>query len=48
MSLEMKSHDWPMEFEKISKSTGVATSLLHGLAKRLLGNVLSEEDMGGS
>jgi hypothetical protein len=48
MSLEMESHDWPREFDKISKSTDVAAGLLHGLAKRLLGNVLSEEDDEGT
>jgi hypothetical protein len=48
MSPEMESHDWLREFEKISKSTEVAASLLHGLAKRLLENVLSEEDVEGA
>jgi hypothetical protein len=42
---EMKSRNWPDQFEKISKSAGVAAGLLHRLAKRLVANTETEEEI---
>jgi hypothetical protein len=48
MSEEMRSDRWPEQFERISKSTGAAISLLHGLAKHLLGGVEPDDDIPDS
>jgi len=45
MSQEMKSKKWPDRFERISKSAGVATGLLHSLAKKLVANAETEDEI---
>ncbi|MDY6954051.1 MAG: hypothetical protein SWE60_21310 [Thermodesulfobacteriota bacterium] len=41
----MKSKTWPDRFESISKNAGAATGLLHSLAKMLIADTESEEEI---
>jgi len=45
MSQEMKSKKWPDQFERISKSAGAATGLLHSLAKKLVASAETEDEI---
>jgi len=45
MSQEMEWKKWPDRFERISKSAGAATGLLHSLAKKLVANAETEDEI---
>ncbi|MDY6839380.1 MAG: hypothetical protein SWH78_15550 [Thermodesulfobacteriota bacterium] len=45
MSQEMKSKTWPDRFESIAKNADSATGLLHSLAKVLIADTESEEEI---